>query len=224
VCNAEALPPPRPVDDDCNGQDDDCDGQIDEDFRDAWVERPGFRIHAYEASRPGASDRVPGLDLLPDDGREAYVEARACSRAGVLPWANVTHAEAAAACAAAGARLCRRDEWSAACGDGAPYPYGNAYEAAACNGGAYDADPALAGDQDAVLPAGRLPACQRAGAFDLSGNLKEWTDDLVDGLRPVRGGGFESNVPAALSCDAVGDLKPAEFRSSSLGFRCCQDR
>jgi hypothetical protein len=223
TCNATALPPARPVDDDCNGQDDDCDGQIDEDALDAWLERPGFRIYAYEASRPGATADRPGLDLVPDDGREAYVEARACGRPGVLPWANVTHAEAAAACAAAGARLCRRDEFTSACGEGRAYPYGDVYDAAACNGGAYDADPATPGDQDALSPTGRRPACERAGGYDFSGNLKEWTDDLIDGLRPVRGGGYESNVPAALRCDATSDLKPAEFRSSTLGFRCCQD-
>jgi len=223
VCNATALPPARPIDDDCNGLDDDCDGEIDEDYQDAWLERQGFRIYAYEASRPGSTAAVPGLDLLPDDGREAYIEARACGRAGVLPWANVTHAEAAAACAAAGARLCRRDEWTNACGDGRTYPYGPAYDTMACNGGAYDGDPATAGDQDVLNPTGRLATCQSRGAFDFSGNLKEWTDDLVDGLRPVRGGGYESNVPQALTCDTLGDLKPAEFRSSTLGFRCCQD-
>jgi hypothetical protein len=222
-CNAVALPPLRPADDDCNGLDDDCDGHVDEDYQDAWVQVGNARIYAYEASRPGATSGAPGLDLVPDDGRDAYVEARACGRRGVLPWANVTWAEASAACQAAGARLCRRDEYTTACGAGEAYPYGPNYQAQSCNGGGYDADPAIGGDQDAVLATGSVATCQRAGVSDLSGNLKEWTDDEIDGLRPVRGGGAESNVPGALTCDALGDLKPDAFRSSTLGFRCCQD-
>ena len=222
-CSATALPPPMPVDDDCNGLDDDCDGRIDEEYEDAFIVAGAVRVYAYEASRPGATGAAPGVDLVPDDGRDAYVEARACARRGVLPWANVTWAEATAACEAAGARLCRRDEWTRACGGGEPYPYGADYQGQSCNGGAFDTDPGTGGDQDAVLATGALATCQRAGAFDLSGNLKEWTDDLIDGLRPIRGGGTESNVPGGLTCDGLGDLKPEAFRSATLGFRCCRE-
>jgi hypothetical protein len=221
-CSAQALPAARADDPDCNGRDDDCDGRIDEDFEDAWVQVGGVQVYAYEASRPGATAQVEGLDLTPDDDTQAFVEARACSRPGVLPWANLTWAEADAACRAAGARLCRRDEWSAACG-GHAYPYGDTYRADACNGGAYDTDPATAGDQDAALPTGSAAACVADGVYDLSGNLKEWTDDQVDGQRPVRGGGFGSNVPAGLACGELGDLKPGDFRSAQIGFRCCRE-
>jgi formylglycine-generating enzyme required for sulfatase activity len=220
-----ALPAARPDDADCNGRDDDCDGVVDDDFEDAWVRVGAFEIYAYEASRPGATADVAGLDLVPDDGVQAFVEARSCSRPGVRPWSDVTWAEAEVACRAAGARLCRRDEWTLACGgpEGRPFPYGASYDGGACNGGAHDADPAAPGDQDAPLPAGALAACEAGGVFDLSGNLKEWTDDLVDGQRPVRGGGYASNVPEGLACGQLGDLKPAELRSANIGFRCCRD-
>ena len=224
VCEVEAAEP-EGEDDNCDGRDDDCDGEADEDFEDAWVTRAGYAIYAYEASRPGASAQTPGLDLNPADGVDAFLDTRPCSRPGVLPWADVDFADAAAACARIGARLCTEDEWSAACaGDrGLAYPYGAAYRAQACNGGENDADPERPAVQDAVMSCGALPDCEADGVFDLSGNLKEWTDALRDGLRPVRGGGFTTNAPEGLACAQVGDLKPAAFRSATLGFRCCRD-
>ncbi len=224
VCEAAATPPAG-ADDDCDGVDDDCDGRVDEAFVDAWVRLDGVEIYAYEASRPGATPDAPGLDPVPDDDVVAFVETRACARPGVLPWANVTLAGARAACSAAGARLCTGAEWALACGgaEGRAYPYGPAYDAQACNGGARDADPATPGVQDAALPTGALATCAAAGAFDLSGNLKEWTDDPRDDLVVVRGGGYETNVAAGLACDQQGDLKPPTFASATTGFRCCRD-
>ena len=224
VCDAVELEPEGDRDESCDGRDDDCDGQLDEDFVDAVVRVGAVDVFAYEASRPGANNVTPGLDLVPDDGVDAYIETRACSRAGTLPWANVSAAEAQGACAAAGGRLCTRDEWTAACAGAAAnaYPYGRDYNAQTCNGGAFDTDRLAAGNQDHALAGGTLVDCRAQGIYDLSGNLKEWTDDVVDGLRVVRGGGYESNVPAGLTCSAVNDLKPDELRSSTLGFRCCR--
>jgi hypothetical protein len=224
-CVVEPGEPASPTDTDCDGVDDNCNGQIDEDFEDEVVEIGGVRIFAYEASRPGATRMVAGLDLDPEDDVVAFIEARACSRAGVLPWANVTYEEAAAACEAAGARLCTGAEWTAVCdgGAGQAYPYGAMYSENACNGGGNDTDPDTAGVQDALLPTGSLAMCVRGGVYDLSGNLKEWTQDGDPNLRPVRGGGFETNPPAGLTCGQVGDLKPGGFRAENLGFRCCLD-
>jgi hypothetical protein len=223
-CPAVALPAGSPDDADCDGEDDDCDGRADEDFQDAWVRVGATEIFAFEASRPGATDALVGLDLNPNDDALAYVETRACSRPGVLPWANVTWAEADTACRSLGARLCTGAEWGLACGGAAAeaFPYGVAYRANACNGGEFDSDPGAPGDQDALRPTGSLATCVRGGVADLSGNLKEWTSDLADGLRPVRGGGYESNIPGGLACDELADLKPEELRSSTLGFRCCR--
>ena len=225
-CPAVAGVPERERDDDCSGTDDDCDGVVDEDFEDTWVAVGDYWMYAFEASRPGSTTDVPGLDLNPDDGVPSYQESRACSRPNVLPWSNVSWADAQQACAAAGASLCGGNIWQDACGGAAnaPYPYGAEYDPDACNGGERDSDPAVRGIQDAVLPSGSLDTCERGGVYDLSGNLKEWTTDRVDGLVVVRGGGFETNVPAALSCGQVGDLKPEEFRSTGIGFRCCRPR
>ncbi len=205
VCEAVPLLPPTDVDDDCDGVDDDCDGRVDEDFEDAWVERPGYAIFAFEASRQGS------------DG------ARACSQRGAEPWTNLDLAGARAACAEAGARLCTDGEWTAACSAGGAFPYGDEYDPEACNGGEHDVDPEAPGLQDGPLPTGEMEGCEAGGVFDLSGNVKEWTEDEVEGLHPVRGGGYDSNVPAGLTCEQRGDLRPSEFRGRNLGFRCCSD-
>ncbi len=225
VCTAEPAAPVSAVDDTCDAQDDDCDGAIDEDFAQAWVSVGDVSIFAYEASRPGATADRPGLDPDPDDEVTVYGEEKACSQPGVLPWADVTWAEAQTACQAVGARLCTAAEWLRACEAGVAgqaYPYGPRYSANQCNGGEYDVDPQAAGVQDGVLPTGDAAQCVARGVFDLSGNLKEWTDAIDGGLRPVRGGGFESNAPGGLTCQQTGDLKPPGLRSPSLGFRCCR--
>ena len=225
ICPVVAGEPPAgEIDDNCNARDDDCDERIDEAQQDVWVDMGGYSIYAYEAVRPGATDQAPGLDLNPDDGVVGYVETRACSRPGALPWANVTWADAAAACAAAGARLCTPAEWQRACGGdaGQLYPYGADYDQNACNGGQYDVDPAP-GIQDAALVTGGLMSCERGGVYDLSGNLKEWVDAQDADLRAVRGGGFETNVAAGLTCTQAGDYKPDTFRAGAIGFRCCRD-
>ncbi len=224
VCSATPAEPAAAADDQCDGVDDDCDGAVDEDAEDAWIAVGDGAIYAYEASRPGASAVADGVDPRPDDGVATRVEARACSRPGVLPWADVTWAEAEAACMAAGARLCTGDEWAAACGgpSAEAYPYGTRYAADVCNGGDRDADPSAPDDQDAVLPTGALDGCARDGAFDLSGNLKEWVADGADGLRALRGGGFESRAAGGLACDQRGDLKVPDFRHPAVGFRCCR--
>lgn len=224
ICSARPGPPDDPNDDDCDGIDDDCDGVLDEGHLDAWIAIGAFEIYAYEASRPGATPFVAGRDVRADDDAQVFVEGRACSRPGVLPWAEVTWPQAQAACALAGGRLCTDAEWSLACGgmNAAAYPYGAQFDADACNGGGYDVDPDTDGVQDGLLHTGRLERCDRGGVLDLSGNLKEWTAQAQDGLRVVRGGGYESNVPAGLMCNQRSDLKAEGFRHPGIGFRCCR--
>ena len=207
---------PTGADDDCDGLDDDCDGRIDEGHVDAWVAVQGFEIYAHEASRPGAGAEVPGRLADPDAPGEGYVDARACSVRGVLPWTDLTWGEAAEACAAAGARLCTGAEWQRACGGAvrAAYPYGDVYDPDRCNGGGAPGD--------ALRPTGALERCVRSGVFDLSGNAKEWTTEQIDALRVVRGGGYETNLAAGLRCDQAGDLKDPALRHPGIGFRCCR--
>ena len=66
------------------------------------------------------------------------------------------------------------------------------------------------------------------GALDLSGNVKEWTDDqrgTTMGGTPIyviRGGSYES--PAlGLTCGTDLSRATADTLLPTLGFRCCSD-
>jgi hypothetical protein len=245
-------------DNDCDGQVDEswdsppgsptCEGGSCRGVRDDLAlvglgARP-FYVYRYEASRVDATAT-----------EEGKLETRACSRqsaAGpVRPWSSVGFPRAQAACAAAGMRLCRtrraadctsgpvlEDEWGLACGAGVtcgaepqPYPYGCSYQAAFCNGADLQRTPAT--------PTGSLAQClssadlapatpEQDRAFDLSGNLAEWTEDcrtvLGDGTGrrayTLRGGSF-SHVAEALRCDFMSTVVAEDFAFPDTGFRCC---
>ena len=215
-----------PEDETCDDEDDDCDGFVDEDAPDEMDEVfdgvASYWIYRYEASRPDASA-----------GGHGNAAHRSCSKPGVLPWRTVTHDEASAACAAAGKRLCTESEWQLACGGdtGLAFPYGNVYDADACNGRDVDFDCAMP-DSDQVGATGRAYGCPPPavsecispwGAFDMSGNLREWTATPVPGgAFRVRGGGFD-NIQNGLRCDFSFIAFEPDAAFPNLGFRCCAD-
>jgi hypothetical protein len=90
------------------GLDDDCDGSLDEGSSGTWVPVTGgfgtSDIFACEASRPDATS-----------ADASTMTHRACAAPNRQPWTNLTHADAEAACAAAGGRLRTEEEWQAAC-------------------------------------------------------------------------------------------------------------
>lgn len=206
----------------CNGFDDNCDGQVDNGVVDDLVQVQSdglsFYIYRHEASRPDATAESGGTR-----------NDRACGRAGVIPWTFVTFDAAAAACAAANKRLCTESEWRAACESAqSRFPYGNSYEPQTCNGADHgpSVDP---GEPSTLLPTGSLPSCQStAGALDLSGNVKEWTDDLRDTtsdgtpIYVVRGGSYES-PELGLGCQTDLARAAAFPGQAGIGFRCCAD-
>ncbi|MGD8861920.1 MAG: SUMF1/EgtB/PvdO family nonheme iron enzyme [Myxococcales bacterium] len=213
----------------CNGRDDNCDGIVDnsdpgdpdrviDDL--VHIDRDGldFWIYRHEASRPDATESEAGVS-----------SARSCSNPDVLPWTFVSFDGAAAACAAAGLRLCTAQEWQAACEGGLArdFPYDGSYDADACNGADHDAV-AGGGIDDVAVPTGERTACESAeGLFDLSGNVKEWTDDVRgmsggEDIVVVRGGSFQSPAPG-LTCQTDLSQATASTALPSLGFRCCSD-
>ncbi|MEZ4375329.1 MAG: MopE-related protein [Polyangiaceae bacterium] len=200
----------------CDALDNDCDGDVDETFNapgsDPRHVAPAVRnlgngvyMYMYEASRPGATATNPGTGNgwhSNPPSTETADETLSCSVPSVVPWFNVTPAEAAQTCAAVGGRLCNITDWQTACrGPGgsctrgyAPasactsngsYPQGNPH----CNIGPYDWDGNAAnGVTDGLLPTAytggaaspTLSNCRAdwSGStdfFDIMGNLREIT-------------------------------------------------
>jgi len=182
----------------------------------------------WEASRPDATSSSMGTDT-----------SAATSRYGVRAWMAADASIAAAACEAAGKRLCSTAEWIGACGgpDATAYPYGEAYEAETCNGidafcdcgskapectcvdghgyaDCYDD----CGGEFGQFPTGSFPGCTNEyGVYDLSGNLWEYTWDGAAGV--LKGGAYNCGDSVTNHrCDFVPDWTP-----SARGFRCCAD-
>jgi hypothetical protein len=227
----------------CNGLDDDCDGQIDErtpvagslcynggshaclGYVDPMVKVGSVWVYTYEASRPDATSTDPGVN-----------DVRSCSKAGVLPWTNISEIDAAATCAATPTsvantkmRLCTETEWQTAClsGQGGTVPTWafsaapTVYAPSVCN----DANAGI----DSLWPTtknnGQAARCRTSTQiWDMTGNAAEWTSSCITVLGKqycrVRGGSYLSQGPAT-ACNFSFVLDVPDFRNSDLGFRCC---
>ena len=202
-----------------------------------------FCIDAFEASldlvdAKGRTLRKHSPYTTP--GADARIVAR--SRRGVVPQAHISQEQAAAACESAGKRLCTDDEWLAACrgkSSGA-YPYGDEHEAGRCNDkgvsplrslhGAAEGlevfgmdamnDPRLNQIAGTVAKTGQFKKCKTtAGAFDMVGNLHEWT---ADANGTFRGGYYLDTEINGSGCDYVTKAHNTKYRDYSIGFRCCR--
>ncbi|WP_437330472.1 formylglycine-generating enzyme family protein [Sorangium sp. So ce381] len=162
------------------------------------------------------------------------------NRVGELPRVYVDWYEAKSLCASIGRRLCRRSEWMLAC-EGPkrlPYPWGFVRTPSPCN---IDRA-AIEFDIDAMVdeatregeiarlwqadPIGSHPNCISAyGAYDLSGNVDEWTDNLADDpgtSRPATlNGGYWG--PVRNTCRLTTGGHGPTFKFYQVGFRCCAD-
>ena len=162
-----------------------------------------FCVDLYEASRPDATATAEGSD-----------SSAATSRKGVLPWQVSSNAAAAAACKAAGKRLCTPAEWQVACQGLAKttYAYGDTYDKKICNG-----IDAFGPSKFHLAPTGSFPGCKNTwGAFDLNGNV--WERVAGGSGMTVRGGAFNCGDSRTYHrCDYI----PNDWKPAALGFRCC---
>ncbi len=192
-------------------------------------------------------DRWEGsLVEIHDDGTETDFDphrppnghrVRAVSRPGVTPQAHISMIEAKKACEASGKRLCRADEWKAACKgpQKTRFPYGNQRIAHACVdtnrtspmnvlfGGERTArtmnDPRANQMDNTVEKTGAAETCTNEyGVYDMVGNVHEWTAD-----GSFRGGYYLDTKLNGPGCDYRTTAHAPAYYDYSTGFRCCAD-
>jgi hypothetical protein len=136
---------------------------------------------------------------------------------GAIQLTNVTEAEARAACAGVGKRLCTELEWERACKgpDNHIYEYGDRYRPAVCN----------TGTVPLLRPSGLRVGCRSDfGLYDLHGGAWEWTSSrwargTSAELMTLRGGNAVDGELVGRCANAMG--RPPSSKSDEVGFRCC---
>src|SRR5262249_26042010 len=147
--------------------------------------------------------------------------------------------QASAACAAAGKRLCTDAEWLRACRGpaGTTYPYGDTRMPDVCNDAravhpaveyfgssepsvySMVAHPCLDPLPGSLARTGATTGCVTAeGAFDMMGNLHEWTSDPAG---TFRGGNYVDTVLNGNGCLYTTTAHDISYWDYSTGFRCC---
>jgi len=134
---------------------------------------------------------------------------------GSMPASGITWIEAEAMCFKKCKRLCKPDEWQAACSGplGLLYPYGNTYQPDRCN---TEGEWMMNGSK--VVVSGAFSGCVSGyGVIDMSGNVSEWTAGEGDKAR-IYGGSFVSGRYS--SCASFYTLTKTR-RYAFNGVRCC---
>jgi Sulfatase-modifying factor enzyme 1 len=160
------------------------------------------------------------------------------NQVGEKPTVFVTWYQAKKACQSVGKRLCERSEWTLAC-EGpkrTPFPYGFERFPSPCNVSrpVEEADPKKLqspATRNAEIerlwqadPIGSHPDCVSAfGAFDMVGNVDEWTDNGEEGGAQVStlNGGYWG--PVRNTCRLTTKTHGPDFQFYQIGFRCCAD-
>ena len=146
-------------------------------------------------------------------GKAYCIDAYEYPGRGQSPKVNVTFNGAKSLCEQANKRLCSGREWVRACKGrrGAQYPYGKQFNPSKCI--TEDKE----GEERKRSKSGSMRSCKSAsGAYDMSGNVAEWTSD-----QRVRGGYYASYDDEA-TCSSGGRRSPSSKRGY-IGFRCCMD-
>ena len=202
------------------------------------------KYEAYVVELDEAGNERPHSPYDVVDG----IRIRAKVAAGVVPQGYISQLKAIEACANAGKRLCKPDEYIRACrgpDKGSFYPYGGRERHdGACNegkgsfvatlyGADYDKityenfnDPRLDQLPNGLAKTGAFPQCvSPEGTFDMVGNLDEWTSEAPDGNNHgrFRGGWYGDAEMNGPGCMYETSAHEVAYHDYSLGFRCCAD-
>jgi hypothetical protein len=202
--------------------------------------KPGVCIDRWEAHV---------VELLEDDSEHTWspyfnpgtLKMRAKSAPGAVPQAYISQVQSGAACANAHKRLCKDDEWIAACrgAKNTRFPYGNDEKRGTCNDHrephpamqyleSHDLSvftklehPCINQVAETLLPSGAKKECVTPeGVADIVGNLHEWT---ADPSGHFRGGYYVDTWLNGHGCDYLTTAHEPRYWDYSTGFRCCAD-
>ncbi|MCA9562372.1 MAG: SUMF1/EgtB/PvdO family nonheme iron enzyme [Myxococcales bacterium] len=190
-----------------------------------------YCVDAYEAFIEGWSPfQTPESTIGP--ARSVY---------GGTPQGYISGNQAEDACEAAGKRLCTNTEWLAACRgeDDYVYPYGQDRVPGACNDARarhplvelYNTgaswiwskmdNPCINQQASTLATSGAHDECvSPVGAYDMMGNLHEWTSDS-SGV--MRGGFYVDTEINGNGCLYRTTAHSRGYSDYSTGFRCCSD-
>ena len=138
------------------------------------------------------------------------------NKKGVVPIGFINWYMAYDSCRTYKKRLCTSSEWEIACGgrSAMDYPYGEKYETKTCNT-----------ETTGPASSGSLEECRSYfGAYDLSGNLREWTGTRAsrnDRHYQVYGGYWDNR--GASKCNSTQYSFFPENKFITIGFRCCME-
>lgn len=212
---------------------------------DGMVAVDTFCVDRYEAILVEVTDDGSWLPWSPyfNPGDRTM---RALSVPATVPQGYINREQAAAACQAASKRLCSRDEWLRACQGPPPgqsFPYGDEREWGRCNDNrsqhpaveyfgttadwifSHIDHPCLNQLPDSLALTGENAEClSNEGAYDLVGNLHEWTDETTpEGHGVFRGGFYVDTVVNGEGCAYRTTAHWPTHWDYSTGFRCCAD-
>lgn len=199
-----------------------------------------FCIDRFEAALLDISVAAAPVPFSPYRNPGA-TSVRAVSVSSAVPQGYINGVQAAAACQAAGKRLCTDTEWLRACRgpSNLTYPYGNTRIPGLCNDarathplveyfgtpgpwGAAELQHSCINQLPASLDrAGSNSGCQSAeGPYDMMGNLHEWT---ADPNGTYRGGYYVDTAINGPGCLYLNTAHDQHYFDYGTGFRCCAD-